>query len=249
MKVFDCFTFFNELELLQIRLHELDPVVDFFVISEANVTFKGEPKPLILQENKHLFEEYEHKIRYSNVYLDGIHICNGWPLEFLQRDAIMWGLQGADNEDFICISDIDEIWSRESIDLSRETPFVYDMHPCLGYFNQTNDEAQWFGTAVVRYSELRLTTPQWIRLNKNCFSRVKGGWHYTFMGGYDRIKHKIDSFNHAGDHNEESIQAIVNPKLNLRPGVHLFDIFNSEIGAPHLVLEKPKLFEGFIYEG
>jgi beta-1,4-mannosyl-glycoprotein beta-1,4-N-acetylglucosaminyltransferase len=62
MKVYDVFLFFNELDLLEIRLNLLNDVVDYFVISESDVTFSGKPKPLYYQENKERFKQFEHKI-------------------------------------------------------------------------------------------------------------------------------------------------------------------------------------------
>ena len=55
--VYDCFQFFNELDILKLRMHVLDDVVDKFVISEATVTFSGEKKPLYFQENREMFRE------------------------------------------------------------------------------------------------------------------------------------------------------------------------------------------------
>ena len=60
--IYDIFTFFNELDLLEIRLEILDSVVDKFVLIECTETFSGKPKPLYYNENKHLFKKWEHKI-------------------------------------------------------------------------------------------------------------------------------------------------------------------------------------------
>lgn len=62
MKVYDCFLFFNEIDLLEIRLTMLDPHVDFFVLSECDYTFSGNKKPFYFEENKHLFTKFLHKI-------------------------------------------------------------------------------------------------------------------------------------------------------------------------------------------
>ena len=62
MTIFDTFTFYNELDLLELRLNILGDVVDHFVINEANITFTGKPKPLYYQENKERFKKWEHKI-------------------------------------------------------------------------------------------------------------------------------------------------------------------------------------------
>ena len=60
--IYDIFTFFNELDLLEIRFEILDPVVDKFVLIECTETFSGKPKPLYYNENKHMFEKWKHKI-------------------------------------------------------------------------------------------------------------------------------------------------------------------------------------------
>ena len=57
--VYDCFQFFNELDILKLRMHVLNDVVDKFVISEATVTFSCEKKPLYFQENREMFQEFE----------------------------------------------------------------------------------------------------------------------------------------------------------------------------------------------
>ena len=65
--IYDCFQFFNELDLLKLRLNVLDSVVDYFVLTEATVTFSGDSKPLYYYENKKLFEKYNHKIIHNIV--------------------------------------------------------------------------------------------------------------------------------------------------------------------------------------
>ena len=59
--IYDCFPFFNELDILKMRLEIMDPIVDKFVIEEAAYTFSSEPKPLYFQENKEMFKKWEHK--------------------------------------------------------------------------------------------------------------------------------------------------------------------------------------------
>ncbi len=107
-KVYDCFPFFNELELLQVRLAELDKVVDHFVLVESIETQRGEPKPLYFSENKQLFEKYLPKI--IHVVVDERHPEMGlWQRENYQRNAIRRGLKKCTPSDIIIISDLDEI--------------------------------------------------------------------------------------------------------------------------------------------
>ena len=62
MKVYDCFTFFNELDLLKIRLHELNDIVDYFVLVESTKTFQNKNKPCYYLENIDKFKSFNHKI-------------------------------------------------------------------------------------------------------------------------------------------------------------------------------------------
>ena len=138
-KVFDTFLFFNELDLLELRLNTLDAVVDYFVITEAKVTFSGKPKPLFYHENRNRFKKFENKIIYNliehtpidfdtyifpnkfytNRNIKYSHKSNGVLLsklsldfqrEVFQRDSIVNGLIGHSNlNDLIIISDLDDM--------------------------------------------------------------------------------------------------------------------------------------------
>jgi len=67
MKIYDCFMFFNELEILKLRLQELYEYVDYFVLVEANKTFSGKDKEFIFEKNRNMFKEWEDKIIYIKV--------------------------------------------------------------------------------------------------------------------------------------------------------------------------------------
>lgn len=68
--VYDCIPFFNEIDILNLRLHILDPYVDRFVIEEATTTFSGQPKTLCFEQNKALFKPFLSKITYVVVHDD-----------------------------------------------------------------------------------------------------------------------------------------------------------------------------------
>ena len=63
MKIYDCFMFFDEEMLLDLRLNILDKYVDKFVITEANYMHSGKPKKLLLDINK--FGKFKDKIIYK----------------------------------------------------------------------------------------------------------------------------------------------------------------------------------------
>lgn len=108
-RVFDCFTFFNELDILDIRLAELDPLVDFFVLVEATRTFTGRPKPLYYADNRQRYARYADKIIHVVVDDLPLDAPTHWIRESYQRDCIMRGLTEARPDDRIIISDCDEI--------------------------------------------------------------------------------------------------------------------------------------------
>ena len=122
MKIFDCFTFFNELELLELRLESLYDVVDCFVIVEADKTHANVPKPFNFYEHRNDFKKYLSKIHYimdtSTVPYKGV---GDWSLENNQRNNIMQGLTDAAPDDLILISDADEFPDPEIIKTIRES--------------------------------------------------------------------------------------------------------------------------------
>lgn len=106
--VYDCFLFFNELELLELRLHELADVVDRFVIVEATHTHTGLPKPLHFAENRHRFRKFKERILHVVVRE---HFPRMRPGKFAdyQRDAVRQALADCRPDDIILFSDVDEI--------------------------------------------------------------------------------------------------------------------------------------------
>ena len=122
--IYDCFSFFNELDLLEIRLNTLDKVVDKFVLVEAPWTHTGHKKPLYFEENKQRFAPFLNKI---------IHIVasdpptsptatereNAWIRENWQRNQIARGLTDAKPEDVLIIADLDEIPKPKTIATSN----------------------------------------------------------------------------------------------------------------------------------
>ena len=106
--VYDCIPFFNELDILNLRLHVLDPYVDKFIIEEATVTFSGEPKELCFEKNKEMFREFLPKIEYIVVDNSPVNTTTHLRDKF-QKNALEKGLADAGENDMILLSDVDEI--------------------------------------------------------------------------------------------------------------------------------------------
>ena len=120
MKIIDTFIFYNELEILYYRLSTLYNYVDTFVLVEATLTFKGNPKPLYYAENKERFKMFANKIVHvvvqdliPNAKYDANHLFQDdvWKNERYQRNCIDCGIQTLQlsDHDFIMVSDVDEI--------------------------------------------------------------------------------------------------------------------------------------------
>ena len=97
-KIYDCFCFFNELELLEVRFNELWDSVDYFVLVESSQTHQGQEKPLIFWENRHRFEKYWDKVIYVDL-TEPLDTDDSWIIEGFQRDQILQGLSQCQDEE------------------------------------------------------------------------------------------------------------------------------------------------------
>jgi len=111
LRLFDCFTFFNEFELLEVRLNELSPLVSYFVIAEAPITFQGKEKPLYFLENRQRFAKFADRIRHVvvNDMPVGSREADHWRREHHQRNALANAIADAAPDDYVMLSDVDEI--------------------------------------------------------------------------------------------------------------------------------------------
>ena len=193
-KVYDCFMFFNELDVLEIRLNELYDHVDKFVLVESSETHRtGHPKPYYFEENKERFEKFADKI--IHIKLDE-HIGTqevSWVRENWQRNQIMRGLTDCEPEDLIFISDADEFIPGSIIPavncLTAKQPMV-GFHQILysWFLNRLQGTCDvWAGSGAIRYKHLKIITPQEFRVKVRCeqMPMYRTGWHFNSMGGYE----------------------------------------------------------------
>jgi len=219
MKVYDCTTFSGENSVLEIRLNELDSVVDKFIIVEARKTHSGRDKPLYFEQCEARYDRFIHKIHY--IVLDSFPSTDPWFCENYQRNAIMRGLETVQDDDLVMISDLDEI-PRASLVKSlipELCPLVFEQRHSMIYLNritQKPEDGQWCGTSVVTGEYLKTHSPQNIRDSKNGFIKIKnGGHHYCYVGGIERVLTKIKSlchteYAHLADDKEKILEHIKN---------------------------------------
>ena len=178
MKIFDCFMYFNEDVLLDLRLNILDKYIDYFVIVESSFTHKGDKRKLQFDNKK--FEKFKKKIIYL-VYdnkpkdIDEVlnndhediksrkYILNSILRENGQRNFILNGLKDANEEDLVLISDVDEIPNLEKVEISKIDQKIIMFKQEMFYykFNLKLPEFFWTGTRACKKKYLK--SPQWLR--------------------------------------------------------------------------------------
>lgn len=198
--IVDAFTYFNETDALRIRLHELDDVVDWFVIVEASQTFTGKDKPLHFDSLPSWIDGFKAKIiRYIVDFPTDKNTA--WDREFYQRNAINNALNsvpGLQKKDLIIISDADEIINKGIFNNTIELPIALNMRQYFWKLNwQVPDHCNGGARPVVTRAEiLRHTTPQYLR---STLSEYVGphGWHFSFLNAEKLGRAKIEAFAHT----------------------------------------------------
>jgi len=262
MKIYDGFLFFNELDLLEIRLNTLNDVVDYFVLVEASVTHSGKSKPYYFEENKEKFSKFLHKIIHLKIndipddfsnfskfepknfdekcvydihrFIETANNFNRFTQphygrDFYQKECIRRGLEFANDDDIIILSDLDEIPNPEIIMRLNE---FYDSNEfytlnqimycyyfnlmCFSYTDNSKNfkemNANWKGSRFASYSKLKNYSYNLLRVQDNN-DVINGGWHFSYMGGKDRVKSKIEASS-AIEWNNSNVMSNLESNLN-----------------------------------
>jgi beta-1,4-mannosyl-glycoprotein beta-1,4-N-acetylglucosaminyltransferase len=203
-QIYDCFPFFNELDILDIRFAELYDKVDRFVITEATLTHGGKPKPLYFADNLQRYAKYLHKV--THIIVDQYPALDSWSIERHQRDQLMRGLTACKDNDIILISDADEIPRATSIGGYLGGIMGFEQH--LYYYKLNCESTQkWDWGKICHYSDVRDRMPCGIRYTPTTdhYNLIKnGGVHYSYLGDTDRIIEKIESTAHVEYNTEEN---------------------------------------------
>jgi len=243
-RIFDCFTFFNEIDLLRLRIEWLRDVVDFFVIAEASRTFTGKKRTPEFR-----FEDYDidrYRIRY--VLVDDLADAGGdaWSNERLQRNAILRGLFDLRGQDLIHVSDVDEIPAADVFERYRDWWISAALDQKLYYYQYNNlvvnsdsgSAVSWTGAKISTGRNLSRVwrTPDNLRRkilgNKNTWNRLQfklthrvisdAGWHWSYLMPPEQIAGKIQAFSHTEFSGSEfsSVEAV---RRRVEGGLDPFD--------------------------
>ena len=246
MKIIDCFIFYNELDLLNYRLNILAPYVDYFVIVEATHTFTGKEKPLIYNDNKHLFQKFANKIIhfvvddmpfiYPNIDFEK---KEQWTNEYHQRNRIDKAIKtiNLQDDDILLITDLDEIPDPRVINEIRNAANIHtilqaeviSLRMDLYYNNLTlKSKEYWTHPKMISYNVYKNISSTMscndIRTIGEIFSIENAGWHLSYFGDCNFIKNKLNNFSHQ-EYNKELFTSEENIIKSIDEGR---DLFNRE---------------------
>ena len=257
--IYDCFLYFDEDMILDLRLNTLDSVVDKFVIVESTHTFTGKNKTLNFDINK--FNKFKEKIIY--IVFDESPDNNPWDNEAKNRNAIMRGLAGAEDDDLILISDIDEIFKPQAISKIKRQNLCtillqnfYNYQFNLQVFNADGSprkaglakavslknlrgffrgEPETVRNVKRKNSTVRRSWLKWKWLKFNTSIIKDGGWHFSWIMTAHRISEKMSSISHT----EYDTPEFNNPDHIMKALSNAEDIWGRERNLVKQALTKP----------
>lgn len=218
--VYDCIPFFNELDILKIRLNILNPYVDRFIIEEATTTFSGQPKELCFEKNKDMFKEFLHKITYI-VVDDNPTEATTFERDTFQKNHLIEGLKDATENDIIMLSDCDEIPSPKALEwvfdnFDPEKVYHLAQDNFYAFFNMMeisgtllategdfpeipDGKRKWLGTKITSIKQIPVEGIVRLRdliatTDPRSVRVADGGWHFGYMGGH----HETDTAKRIG---------------------------------------------------
>jgi beta-1,4-mannosyl-glycoprotein beta-1,4-N-acetylglucosaminyltransferase len=231
-EVIDIFHFNNEMEMLDLRVHILDPLVDKFIIKEALETFRGDSKECLASTYKHP------KVFTCRVELPAN--ATAWERDRHQKNAVI-DLDAFDVPDdaIIMVSDVDEVPRLEVVaelvhDFNPEVIYTLEQTMYQYYLNMRDSHQRWEGTQIYSKNIFMHRDVQRLRQKAYPYALLRNaGWHWSFLGGIDEIKRKLQAYAHEEFSDDKTLRQIDARLQNgedvlgrLRP-LHLVEIDES----------------------
>ena len=185
-KIIDAFIFYNELDILELRLKELDSLVDTFILVEATKTFAGNPKECYFENNRNKYQNYLNKIIHI-IVSDMPEQGSAWDREAHQRNAIRRGYEKMDIglDDIVMMSDVDEIPDAETIRKVKdrlENDTVYKLEQRMFYYNYSCVGNMWSRAVLFKGSNLAKMSMQTLRSHQTITVIRPGDGIYHILG-------------------------------------------------------------------
>ena len=234
----DTFLFYNEIDILELRISLLDEYVDLFVLVESEVTFMGTKKELFFEKNKDRFAKWLPKIEHIILRESETPVTSDpWVREKFQRGSILKGLENRNVplSSIVMLSDVDEIPDLEKVPFENLPHIVTSVHMWnYAYsFKYMYVKEPWVGTVLTNYELFKRSGSNYFRDNRWKFPTFQyAGWHLSSFGDAGHVLNKIRTFSHALDGHHES-QTLEDYQKFLNEG-----IFTD--GKTKLVLRPPE---------
>jgi len=271
MKIYDCFSYWDEDLLLELRLNILNEYVDYFVIVEGNKTWQNNYKKLRFNINN--FQKFENKIIYIPVedLPDG---DNPYLRENFQRNAISRGFEKVEDDDLVIISDLDEIPNPEKIQSFKKS-MKYAVFEQMHFYYKINLQSQfnpkWYGSRICIKKYLK--SPQWLRelkFKKRPFWRLDklrlnniisdGGWHFCNLKSPKELLYKYKNLCETNDPyvfkekidkkylDEKQIEKKISDGLDIIGRKDSFNRIELSDKLPKFILENKKSLKDWIID-
>jgi beta-1,4-mannosyl-glycoprotein beta-1,4-N-acetylglucosaminyltransferase len=246
----DAFTFFNEYDMLEARLEYYYNFVDKFVISECDHTHAGNYKGFNFEKEMNRYEKYLDKIQYLKLSIDPTQYdftkpkdtnygAGNWVLEKQQRNYLLEGLTNP--EDFVIISDVDEVCTINSIENAIENyddkmVAVGSGQEMFWYSFKTKEPNLWSGSVLTKVKYAHQHSPEYFRERRWVLPKMLRGYHMTYFMDIEKMKYKIENFAHQELNQKEfteieKIQERISKKIEpfQRPNVPLVEVLKENI--------------------
>ena len=252
--IIDCFPVFAEIDVLDIRLHELSEVVDVFAISEATLTFSGKPKPLYFEENRERFGEFADRIEYFVIdSYNGIDTGSGWGMDYGQKQRaldMMLAKLSPGSDDLVLLSDYDEIPKAEKVKLANQAKWAItkpEMNLFYYWLNCRCIDRRWTSGAWVRPGGV--LNHRELRYGEGNMTMQNSGWHFGYLGD---IQRKIKASSHEEyDKPPYNMAEYIADKRNTGTDLynreHEYEFLDDLSYLPKYVLANMDKFEKHIY--
>jgi beta-1,4-mannosyl-glycoprotein beta-1,4-N-acetylglucosaminyltransferase len=219
----DTFMFYNEYDILELRLEVLDRYVDRFVLVESEVNHVGGPKELFFEKNKERYAKWLPKITHIIVTAEeSPKDENPWSREKYQRECILRGVKDVPDGSIIMVSDVDEIPDLHVVPYEKLPHVLNSVH--MWMFEYSLDYLftgePWFGTVITTAEVFKRAGPNALRDGRWKFPVIQyAGWHLSSFGNAEHVCNKMHTFAHAkdGHHASQTPQTF---KFFIEQGIH-----------------------------
>ena len=266
MAIYDCFQYFDEDLIVDLRLNILNEYVDYFVISESTKTHQGKDKKINF--NIKNFPKFKDKIIFIIAdYKDKInfdkHTGGESPIEQHQRNSLIEGIKNASQDDLIILSDSDEIPDLTKLSkIKKNKKFIAFSQKMFMYkLNLQNlNESNWMGSRITKkkylksmqeFRNLKFKNYPFWRMDKYDQQIIYGGWHFSYLQTPKQILNKVKSFSHGEfdkeNFNEKHIEEkILNNEDIFGRGNKLKKINLDDSYPDYIIKNKDKFFDWII---